>query len=209
MHQHFYRLAGRWLLGAIVSLRSTRRILPFLPQEARPAGKCKAWNLHFPLALFSKKGFTFFLIVTCVFIQSKAFASFPSSLVIKWNPQDSAGVAGYTDTPEAACQKAIPYFVGQYSLPGGSVYDHVEPRPGYESVQQSCWAKYPPNWTLYWASVVLLMGSCNGGTTYTQGLLSCPASCPANSTLTGTQCTCNSGYSEAGNACVVALPPPT
>ena len=147
------------------------------------------------------KGLAVALILMCAFIHSEAVASFPSAL-IKWNPQDDKGVAGWKDSPEDACKAAIVYGIRYNYLPSDSVYDHVEPRPGYEAVQQSCYAKWPPNWTPYYSSVVLLMGSCDGGNYYVQGQLTCP--CPANSTASGASCKCNDGWTDdpvGGRSC--------
>jgi len=140
------------------------------------------------------KGFTILLMGMCVLVQSEAIASFPPGPLIKWNPQDSTGVAGYTDTPEAACVKAVAYYQPS------AVYDHVDPRPGYETVQQRCWSRSPSGGAPGWLSVLLLMGSCDGGATYNQAVLTCASPvCPPNSTLSGGQCTCRANYTDAPN----------
>ena len=137
----------------------------------------------------------------CLLIPAEAIAEFPSAL-LKWNPQDDQGYAGYKDSPVDACKASIVYGIRYNYLPSDSVYDHVEPRPGYETLQQSCYSKSSPNWTPYYWSIVVLMGSCDGGNYYVQGQLTCP--CPANSTASGTSCKCNDGWTDnpvGGRSC--------
>jgi hypothetical protein len=83
--------------------------------------------LNFLLQLFAR-GATILLMMAFVLPSSEVMAAFPvTTPLIKWNPADDTGVTGYTTTPEAACVKSVPYWVGQGYGPAGSVYHHVDP----------------------------------------------------------------------------------
>ncbi len=127
-----------------------------------------------------------------VVFASSAFAAWPNTPIIKWNPQ---AYGDYTDDPMSACVIAADYFGlgpgGNYCGPTTCIADYTLPRPGYETVQHMCYAhsgSNPPSWL----SVILLMGSCDGGKTYNQAVTAC--SCPVNSTLVNGNCVCDVGY---------------
>jgi len=151
------------------------------------------------LSLLIAKSFAVLMMAVCVFFQSSAMASFPAGPLLKWNPADGSGIAGYTYTPEEACIKYVAHAISVGDIPVGSVFDYADPRPGYETVQVRCWA-HAPGMPVGWLSVLQIVGSCDGGATFTTGLLSCPTPvCPPHSTLSGGQCTCSANYTDAPN----------
>jgi hypothetical protein len=92
----------------------------------------------------------------------------------------------FGETPDAACQQALPGFVAKFGPGGWSAI-----RVAVESNGTQCRAYGRPNSnpeTDIGAVAITLAGS----------------SCPANSTASGSQCQCASGYAEfGGKSCVI------
>lgn len=126
--------------------------------------------------VFTKSILAAFLLLAA----SSVFADWVNKPIIKWNAQTDRP---YFDDPTSACVDSVRYYQN-----GDLLY--AAPRPEYPDVQYNCYVGV--SGAAYWASVVLLMGSCDGGKTYNQAVTTC--TCPINSKEIKGSCKCNSGY---------------
>lgn len=115
-----------------------------------------------------------------------------------------------------ACWALLQPLVAHAAFPatgGGYVYQYLSTSGTYvgsfPTATAACVASRPPNSNFWVADSATDLGNCLNGAGYAQPVtwirVQGSYSCPANSTLNGTNCTCNSGYTQSGSTCVDPL----